>query len=198
MARNKSSVAGLTIKDITRMTETKFQSYSQSDQRKIVSRLVSAANKRIRSFERKGIESPAIMGVNETGGKFSIKGKDELGLLKELTRVRGFLRNPSSTIKGWQKVEKKTLEGLKQRGIEVDKEHISDITYALGQLSKERNLTRAERYKILEKMSVLLENNTDMSTSELLSNVHSELDTIYRETQDYYDEASISDFFTVR
>lgn len=56
MARTKSSVAGLTIKDITRIPESKFQSYSASDQRKIVSRLVSAANKRIRSFERKGIE----------------------------------------------------------------------------------------------------------------------------------------------
>ena len=198
MARTKSSVSGLTIKDITRMTETKFQGYSASDQRKIVSRLVSAANKRIRSFERKGIESPAIMGVNETGGKFSIKGKDESGLLKELTRVRGFLRNPSSTIKGWNKVQNKTFEGLKQRGIDVQKEDIADITYALAQISRERNLTRAERYNILNKMSVLLKNNADMSTSELLSTVRGELDTIYKETQDYYNEASISDFFTVK
>lgn len=198
MSRAKTSVIGLTIKDITRMTETKFQSYSQSDQRKIVSRLVSAANKRIRSFEKGGIESPAIMGVAETGGKFSIKGKDELGLLKELTRVRGFLRNPTSTIKGWGKVEKKTIEGLKQRGIEVQKEDIADITYALAQLSREREMTRAERYKVLEKMSALLKDNTDMSTSELLSNVRSELDTIYKETQDYYNEASISDFFPIK
>lgn len=198
MARTKSSVTGLTIKDITRMTETKFQSYSQSDQRKIVSRLVSAANKRIRSFERKGIESPAIMGVNETGGKFSIKGKDESGLLKELTRVRGFLRNPTSTIKGWKKVENKTFEGLQKRGVEVQKKDIADITYALGQLSRERNLTRAEKYELLEKMSVLLAGNPNMSTSELLSKVRGEIDTIYRETQDYYDEASISDFFPIK
>lgn len=198
MARTKSSISGLTIKDITRMSESKFKGYSASDQRKIVSRLVSAANKRIRTFEKKGIESPAIMGVNETGGKFSIKGKDESGLLKELTRVRGFLRNPTSTIKGWNKVENKTFEGLKQRGINVQKENIADITHALAQLTKERNLTRAERYKILEKMSVLLEDDANRSTSELLSNVRDELDTIYKETQDYYNEASISDFFTIK
>lgn len=198
MARTKSSIAGLSIKDITRMTETKFQGYSKSDQRKIVSRLVSAANKRIRSFEKKGIDSPAIMGINETGGKFSIKGKDEAGLLKELTRVRGFLRDPTSTIKGWNKFETKTFEGLKQRGIDVQKEDIADITHALAQLTKERNLTRAERYKILEKMSALLKNNDDMSTSDLLSNVRNELDKIYKETQDYYNEASISDFFTIK
>lgn len=198
MARTKSSVAGLTIKDITRMSETKFQKYSASDQRKIVSRLVSAANKRIRSFERKGIESPAIMGMNENGGKFSIKGKDESGLLKELTRVRGFLRDPTSTIKGWNKFETKTFEGLKQRNIEVQKEDVSDIVYALSQLTKEHSMTRAERYKALNKMSALLKNNGDMSTSDLISNVRNQLDTIYKETQDYNNEASVSDFFRIK
>ena len=52
--KQPSIVSGMTIQDILNMDNKTFNSLNTSDMRKVVGRLVSAGNKRLRSFERAG------------------------------------------------------------------------------------------------------------------------------------------------
>ena len=78
MAKKRSRVStGLSIQDIMRMDMNKFEKYSFTEHKEIVSRLASAANKRYRNFEKKGIVNPATLYMNLEGGKISVKNRSE-------------------------------------------------------------------------------------------------------------------------
>lgn len=196
--KKQSSVSGLSISQILKMPESKFRQYSESDQRKIVGRLVSAGNKRLRTFEKYDVESPTVIDVMESGGKFSTRGKDEAGLLKELTRARAFLKSPASTLKGWRKIENKMYEGLREKGYDVQVENINIIANMLGKLSRERTLTRNERYAIIDKVNSMLNEQGQQNADDLMKAIERELDNIYRSTQEDFLNATASDFFPVK
>lgn len=196
--KKQSAVSGLTISQILKMPESKFNQYSESDQRKIVGRLVSASNKRIRTFEKYGVESPTVIDVMESGGKFSTRGKDKAGLLKELTRARSFLKSPASTLKGWKKIESKMYEGLRKKGYDIQVENINIIANMLGKLSRERTLTRSERYAIINKINEMLSEQGQQNADDLMKAIDRELDNIYRSTQEDFLNATASDFFPVK
>lgn len=196
--KKQSSVSGLSISQILKMPESKFRQYSESDQRKIVGRLVSAGNKRLRTFEKYDVESPTVIDVIESGGKFSTRGKDEAGLLKELTRARAFLKSPTSTLSGWRKIENKMHEGLQKRGYDVKIENLNVIANMLGKLSRERSLTSDERYKIMEKINYMLNEQGQQNADDLIKAIERDLDNIYRSTQEDFLNATASDFFPVK
>ena len=102
--KNPSIVSGLTIENILSMDIDKFNKLKEPDLKKIVGRLVSAANKRIRRMESAGIESPALSGVKRSGGTFSVKDKNLDQLRSEYARAKRFLTSKTSTIKGAKKV----------------------------------------------------------------------------------------------
>lgn len=108
--RNPSVVSGKSVEEIVRMDPDSFDYMSESDVRKIVGRLVSAGNKRLRGFERKGIESPAYNEAMASGGKFSTKGKDIEELKEEFARARAFIQSPTSTVKQWGKIKKEVAK----------------------------------------------------------------------------------------
>ena len=197
--KKQSAVSGLSVSQILKMPESKFKQYSESDQRAIVSRLVSAGNKRLRTFEKYGIESPTVIDVMESGGKFSTKGKtDEGALLKELTRARSFLRNPMSTLKEWRKIESKMFESLQGRGYNVDREQMATIANVLGKLSREHKLTTSERYNVIYQVESILDDNEQAMADDIVKAIEKQLDKIYKSTQEDYIDASISDFMPVK
>ena len=59
------NVKGLSIKDILNIDLDAFNNLSESDLRKITSRLVSASNKRIRRLKEHDINSPALRGMGD-------------------------------------------------------------------------------------------------------------------------------------
>lgn len=197
--KKPSVVSGLTVSQILKMPESKFKKYSLSDQRAIVSRLVSAGNKRLRTFEKYGVESPTVIDVMRSGGKFSTKGKtDEGALLKELTRARSFLRNPMSTIKEWRKIESKMFESLQERGYNVDREQMATLANVLGKLSREHKLTTSERYNVIYQVESILGENEQATADDIVKAIENQLDKIYKSTQEDYIDASISDFMPVK
>ena len=87
MAR-KRVTQGKTIEDLLKIDMAALQDYTISEQREIVSRLASAANKRLKGLESKGIETPATIKLKMSGGKISVRGKSEEDLFIELYRAR--------------------------------------------------------------------------------------------------------------
>lgn len=143
MARKKGTidVTGLSIGDIMNIDIDTFNKLGSQDLRRITSRLVSAGNKRIRALEKKGITSPALRSVGESG-KFSVKmpkglDKQQIAnkLRQEYSRVRSFLSKKTSTIRGYNEYVKDVKE---------------EISKSIGKPVKDVNVSRA--FETLHKM----------------------------------------------
>lgn len=140
MAKKKQkatvNVSGMSVKDIINIGEN-IVKYNRSDLARIVGRLVSTANKRIRKLgeTKLGQLSPAYrsrMGITKykhseenkykrrkprTYGFFTTVGKSRSQLLQEFKEAKGFLELKTSTIRGWDTI-RHDIE--KELGVELD------------------------------------------------------------------------------
>ena len=134
--KQPSIVSGMSVTDILNMDIRDFNKLGLSDLRKVVGRLVSAVNKRIRRFMKSGISTPATRALETSGGMLSTKGKDLNQLRTEYARGRDFLNMETSSRKGYEDVQKKTVETLKGRGVDVTTEELDDIFEVYGRLKE--------------------------------------------------------------
>lgn len=118
--KNKSIVSGLSVDDVLKLKPNQLEEMSDSDLRKVVGRLVSAGNKRLRRFEKRGENSPAYRRAMQSGGKFSTKGKDRDALLNELQRARIFFKDETSSLKRWREVKVEYSRGIGVNAPDVD------------------------------------------------------------------------------
>ena len=124
--KNKSIVSGLSVDDVLKMRPNQLEELSDSDLRKVVGRLVSAGNKRLRRFEKRGENSPAYRRAMRSGGAFSTRGKDRGALLNELQRARIFFSDETSSLKRWKeiKIEYSTGVGVDAPSLDDNGEYI--------------------------------------------------------------------------
>lgn len=194
MARRKNTgfnVSGKSITDISNISIQEFNRLTESDLRKAVSRLASAANKRIKTFERKGATSPAVEYISRSGGKFSTKGKTANELRAEFTRARDFLRAKTSTVKGVEKVKKTTIDALKRSGVNISPEQFDDFFKAYERL-KETNPEIANKnfkYNAMRDLSQMMQNDVDVD--DLITRMQEQLREGYEDETD----DDLSDFF---
>lgn len=144
MAKKKNGnydVTGLSINEIMNIDLDTFNNMGERELKQITSRLVSASNKRIRTFEKKGITSPAVRSLG-TNNRFSVKLSDDVTpqnrvnkLRQEYARARSFLSMKTSTMKGYNSY----LKDIKE-----------DIESQIGRPLKKGEITKA--YRILHKM----------------------------------------------
>lgn len=181
--KQPSIVSGMSVQDILNMDIDTFNKLNTSDLRKVVGRLVSAGNKRLRSFERAGESSPATRHVAKSGGAFSTKGKDLNALRAEYTRAKNFMQAKTGTRKGWKQVKKETIQGLKKQGVEMSESQFEDVWKAyedLKELSPEV-ANRGLKYSVLKDVADMV-TDTDKSADEIATALHDNLSQIY-ETQ---------------
>lgn len=180
--KQPSIVSGMTVQDILNMDNKTFNSLNTSDMRKVVGRLVSAGNKRLRSFERAGESSPATRHVAKSGGAFSTKGKDLNALRAEFTRAKNFMQAKTGTRKGWKQVKKETIAGLKKQGVEMTEQQFNDVWKAyedLKELSPEV-ANRGLKYSVLKDVADMV-TDTNKSADEIATALHENLSSIYEE-----------------
>lgn len=124
---------------------------SESDLRKAVSSMSSAANKRLKRMQNRDIFFGDDRGNDTLSGvkKFSVRGKTLSEVKREFKRVKNFLDNPQSSITGmW-----KTLKEVKQKwGRTPTKRMKKDYTKMKKQKEKlgdslETNITKYEELK---------------------------------------------------
>lgn len=180
--KQPSIVSGMSVQDILNMDIDTFNKLNTSDLRKVVGRLVSAGNKRLRSFERAGESSPATRHVSKSGGAFSTKGKDLNALRAEYTRAKNFMQAKTGTRKGWKQVKKETIQGLKKQGVEMTENQFDDVWKAyedLKELSPEV-ANRGLKYSVLKDVADMV-TDTDKSADEIATAIHDNLSQIYEE-----------------
>lgn len=195
--KQPSLVSGMSIKDIINMDINKFNSLNEKDMRKVVGRLVSAGNKRLRSFEKAGESSPATRHVMRSGGVFSTKGKNLQQLRSEYMRAKNFIESETGTRKGWTKVKKKTIEGLKKQGVEMSNEQWDDVWKAYEELKeKDKEVSnKALKYTTLQDVVAMVKQG-DMAPDEIALALHDRLSEIYEENEVLDNEFNgVSGFF---
>lgn len=134
------NLTGLSIGDIAKMTKSEFNVYSESSQRKIVSRLVSAYNKRIRYLGKSeiGKMSPTYKAYEERKregqtGFISIKGKSQETISDMFTSLNKSLSSESTTTTGFKKMRSDLYERLGINFKELSKQdYLSQISDILG------------------------------------------------------------------
>ena len=120
-------VTGKSIRDIMNIAEGDFLSFSEKEQKAVTSRLVSAANKRVRRFVKSIGEVNLKSYTSE--GKFSVKGKTKKSgeLAHEFKRVKEFLSRKTSSVRGYKDFKKKLEEESKYVGSKKESEE-QDLT----------------------------------------------------------------------
>lgn len=197
--KQPSIVSGMSVQDILNMDINTFNKLNTSDLRKVVGRLVSAGNKRLRSFERAGESSPATRHVAKSGGAFSTKGKDLNALRAEYTRAKNFLQAKTGTRKGWKQVKKETIAGFKKHGVEMTESQFNDVWKAyedLKELSPEV-ANRGLKYSVLKDVANMM-NDTEKSADEIATALHENLSQIYEEQAGLNNDIDgVSGFFEI-
>ena len=197
--KQPSIVSGMSIQDILNMDNATFNKLTESEMRKVVGRLVSAGNKRLRSFERAGERSPATRHVEKSGGAFSTKGKDLNALRAEYTRAKNFMQAKTGTRKGWTKTKRETIEGLRKQGVEMSEKQFENVWKAyedLKELSPEV-ANRGLKYSVLKDVANMV-TDENKSADEIATALHENLSQIYEEQARLdHDVDGVSGFFEI-
>lgn len=133
--KNKSyNVSGMSINQIMDIDIDTFNRMGERELRNITSRLVSASNKRIRRLEKNQIVSPAYRSLG-TNTRFSTKLPKNIdkrqrvnALRQEFARARSFLSMKTSTIKGYNTLQKEIVSEIEQQtGLKLKKGQVTKI-----------------------------------------------------------------------
>lgn len=199
MARKQSIVSGKSIQDILNMDIETFNKLNTSDLRKVVGRLVSAGNKRLRSFEKAGESSPATRYIEKSGGVFSTKGKDLNALRSEYVRAKNFLESKTGTRKGWENSKREVIKGLKKNGVEMSVDQFNDVWKAyedLKELSPDV-ANKGLKYAVLKDIADMV-TDSNKSAEEIANSIHENISKIYEEQAELENDSDgVSGFFEI-
>ena len=192
-ATKNYDVTGLSIRDIMDIDLDVFNKLSERELRQITSRLVSASNKRIRSFEKKGIESPAVRNLGMKN-KFSIKFpkgmKNTRGkVISEFARARNFLTGKTSTLSGYKEYLKNVREEVETAvGRPVTAGEIGKAFSILHKM-QEQGLVDGKRgskgsLQAREMIFDILSENPNLDEDDIIEKVTNEYENFYEEYEE--------------
>lgn len=191
--KNKSIVSGKSINDIMRMNVSKL---NQKELRLVVGRLVSAGNKRLRTFEKSGMESPSYSYVMKKG-RFSTRGKNVNELRSEFSRARDFISSETGSVQKWKKVKKKVVKSLKENNVNVKESNLEDIFKAYEKLKElDPNVTnKTLKYRVLSELST--QDFNKKSTDDIITELSNRISDIYESQYNGDDAYDITRYFKI-
>ncbi len=189
-------VTGLTVKDILNMSTRQINALDAKDLARVSSRLVSAANKRMRRLEKAGIESPAYRNAQRGGGAFSIKGKDEVAIKNEFVRMKTFMEGKTSTVRGAKQAQKKMVDEFKKVGVEMEEENVDRVMKIYDRLKEIDPSVSLKQFKYAIQDSVSKYVEQDMTDTEIMEKMQERIAELYEENQEYY-QSSFSGAFEI-
>lgn len=109
--------SGMSIQFILELPYDYLLTLNRRELSALTSRLVSAANKRIRRLgsTEESRQSPSYKGYEKRGKMFSVKGKDTAKLREEFNNVARFLNAKTSSITKWKTFKTKTQQTFSER-----------------------------------------------------------------------------------
>lgn len=198
--KQPSLVSGLSIDDILNMDIVDFNRLSEKDLKLVVGRMVSAVNKRLRRFAKKGISTPATRALMKSGGVLSVKGKNANQLRKEYARARNFLNMETSTQKGYKKVQEKITDTLKQRGVDIEPDELDELFEVwndLIEIDPSVSLSK-DKYTLMQDIANMPDN---IDVSQKLEKAKERYTEIYEQQQEEFGKEvtlyGVSGFFEI-
>ena len=190
--QTKVNLTGKSVKDLIHLSATQIKGYDRQNLARIVTKLDSAANKRLVRLEKAGYNTPAMRAAKvDKGERFSVAGKNLKELRAAYIRVSNFLKSDTSTKKGYKSFLKKMQKAFADNGITIggggDKatqDFIQKETKIFDWL-KERNPIIEEsgyKYAALEKISEYV-NEGNLSESAIKKRMSKWVKETYEEEQ---------------
>lgn len=192
----KYRVVGRTVGELLAIDVRDFNRLDESDLRKAVTQLASAANKRYRRFQASGKDTPATRMLEQSGGALSAKGKDLNQLRAEFARAKQFLEAKTSTARGWAKVQEQTLQSLAKRGISVTKKDLDTFWRAYEDLKdiSPEVANRSLKYDVMRTIAERI-GTGQRDPEEIAEQMRREISRIYEEREASYARGGVSEFF---
>lgn len=196
--KQPSYVSGLSVNDILNLPGEEFNKLNLSDMRKVVSRLVSAGNKRIRRLEKADLHPTILDTLAKSGGKFSTKGKNLNQLRAEFVRAKQFLSKETSTVTGYKKVLKEIAKKYAEKGVNISTKGIEKMWSIYARL-KDLNPTIAGKnmkYSVLNEISNYITTKPGVTVDDAVNALKDVAQKTYEEMEGERNRGeSVSDFF---
>lgn len=121
------------VEDLLKLDISTFNAMSEKELRKVVTFMVSAANKRLARMKKSGLtQYPAY--ADRKGERFTVKGKNLNQLRSTYVDLKTFFGKETSSLKGISKVRKKIQKGLKEKGIKININEIDELFKGLNKM----------------------------------------------------------------
>lgn len=119
--KTRVNLTGKSVNDLLHLSATQIKGYDRQNLARIVTKLNSAANKRVVRLEKAGYNTPAMRAAKvDKGRRFSVAGKNLKQLRAEYIRVSNFLKANTSTKKGYKGFLKKIQKAFSDKGVKID------------------------------------------------------------------------------
>lgn len=202
LARKREIFSGKSTQELLDIDFSDFIGYDYKQMKNVVQRLASTANKRIKAFIDKDMKSsPALYNLWEKGTydwdiasannvmlaqlKFSTKGKDLNALRKEYKSLKQFLSAKTSTVKGWQGVQKQTINTMQSKhGITITPEQFDSLWKVYEKLKKTQSFLGLPQYKYETIKMIQTELNASTDIEDVIVKAMSRVNEIYDSVQD--------------
>lgn len=188
------NIKGMTTEQLLNIDINTFNSLTRSELSQVVSRIGATANKRIKTFEKSNIESPAYKSISR-GGRISAKGKSLNQLRSEYSRSKTFLQAKTGSVSAYKATRKNTRQSLKESGVNVSDENMDTMFKVYEELKNiDSSITdRKLKYKTMDEVSKMLDMGG--SPEDIINFMQGRIQTLYEEME--ADEDDISEFFEI-
>ena len=178
MSKRSEYLKGKSFSTYVNMSAEEFADLQKSGNewklKATVTAMASAVNKRLKAFERKGIQTPATNYIEDKfGTRISTKDLSKGQLTSLYFELKGFGEAETSTIAGWNRVKAKVAEKMAEEGVEITDVDYNDYWNAyddIVKMNKNRikhgvsgasEFDRDMRYKVMEYVKQKLVENPD-------------------------------------
>ena len=190
--KTKVNLIGKSVNQLVHLSATQIKGYDRKNLARIVTKLNSAANKRIVRLEKAGYNTPAMRAAKvDKGGRFSVAGKNLKQLRAEYIRVSGFLKADTSTKKGYKSFIKKIKKAFEDKGVKIGgkggtdmQDFIQKETKIYDWLKEKSPIIEESGYKY-EAMKMISEyvNQNNLSESAIKRRMSKWVKEVYEEEQ---------------
>lgn len=118
--QTKVNLTGKSVNDLIHLSATQIKGYDRQNLARIVTKLDSAANKRLVRLKKAGYNTPAMRAAKvDKGERFSVAGKNLKELRAAYIRVSNFLKSDTSTKTGYKSFLKKMKKSFADKGVKI-------------------------------------------------------------------------------
>lgn len=192
--KNKYRVAlsGVSVNQLLNIGATELKGYDRDNLSRIVTKLNSAANKRLTRLEKEGYNTPAMRKNHvDKGERFSVKDKNLKQLRAEYIHVSSFLKDSTSTVKGYKSFLHTLKNKFNEKGVKIGGGTAKEVQDFIDQETKiydwlkERNPLIEEsgyKYEAMLRISEMVEQK-NLSERAIKRRMNQWVKKVYKEEQ---------------